>query len=169
MSQQIEPRMRPRPPPPPPANPPPPLRGTSRGFDLAGSSNSVAAAEPMAPALPTASAVSGGGGRPKALMPRSPLVYAGEEIGKSTVVCLTYPRLFCIAFMMSHVLSTTTRNVMLFFATRGAGGRDINSDFGLSRDTEGKMGPTDSPAVGRVRPHPENVNGRQFRQMCEEN
>ena len=79
MSQQIEPRMRPRPPPPPPpANPPPPLRGTSRGFDLAGSSNSVAA-EPMAPALPTASAVSGGGGRPKALMPRSPLVYAGKE------------------------------------------------------------------------------------------
>ena len=81
MSQHIEPRMRPRPPPPPPANPPPPLRGTSRGFDLAGSSNSVAAAEPMAPALPTASAVSGGGGdgRPKALMPRSPLVYAGRS------------------------------------------------------------------------------------------
>ena len=82
MSQQIEPRMRPRPPPPPPPNPPPlARRKTSRNFDLAASSNSIAAAASL-PSLPSpsgASAASGARGGQRALMPRSPLVYAGEE------------------------------------------------------------------------------------------
>ena len=88
MSQHIEPRMRPRPPPPPPPpSHPPPSRKTSRKFelasrsflDLSGSLNNIAEAT----ALSSSPASGGGIGRrgQKALMPRSPLVYAGEEIG----------------------------------------------------------------------------------------